>query len=505
MTLPQPIRATILSVLLLLTLGVHLACQARSQEPIVASRSTNSRPKIVAAEPAHLAASAPAQPVEVAPSKPESGELVSMVSRIDRNAVLQGQDGIVHLEVDLRTSAIAQAAPRRPVDMAVILDRSGSMTGSKIEYAKVALKQLIQRLDGEDRLGIVAYDTTGLVLLPMQTATRNAKRAWLDLVDGIEVRGSTNMSEGLDLAHEMLERARMPGHNARVLLLSDGLANAGDASPTGLTRRARRAIGNEYAMSTMGIGNDFDERLMTQLATAGDGAFYYLAKLEVLARFFEAEFATASTTVATRSRLRLHLAPGARLVDAMGLAHETVGDAVEIPIGSLYANHERTLWLTVQLPTKQLGVTALGRVTLDYRRNDGASDGRSDELPRVTCVNNWDDYRNGINKSVWERAVVEEELARSEERLGDAIASGNEADVDREVVRAKEHQKLAESIGSQKVVSAIQRFDSSAASAKVSQRAPAPARNVAAKRQKTDGYVKRNSSKYVNSDPLMGY
>lgn len=503
MTLPQPIRATILFVLLLLTLGLHLACQARTQHPAIASRPTPAVSKPRPTVPMQLAARDSVEPTE-SPSADKTA-LVTMVSRSDRSAVLQDRDGIVHLEVTLRTANPPKTQARKPVDMAVILDRSGSMSGTKIAYAKVALKQLIERLDVSDRLGIVAYDSSGLVLVPLQAATRSAKFKWHNLIDRIEVRGSTNMSEGMDLAQDMLEETRQLDRNVRVLLLSDGLANAGDASLTGLTRRARRAIGGEYVLSTMGIGEDFDERLMTQLATAGDGAFYYLAKLEVLASFFEAEFATAATTVATRGRLRLHLTPGARLVDAMGLSFESVGDAIEIPVGSLYAGHERTIWLTLQLPTDQLGTRALGRVTFDYRGADGTSDGRSEELPKIACVDDWDLYRDGIDKSVWERAVVEEELARSEERLGDAIASGNPEDVDREVARAQEHQKLAESLDSKKVVSAIRRFDSSASSARVSQLAAAPIRNLAAKRQKTNGYVKRNGSKYVKSDPMAGY
>jgi Ca-activated chloride channel homolog len=503
MTLPQPIRATILFVLVLLTFGVHLACQARTRQPRLGAN--DSKALAVAGERAEEPPASVAGLQIQQPARQATDHLVTLMVQTDRTAVLRGRDGVVHIEVNLRTSGPANSAARNPVDMAVILDRSGSMSGSKVEYAKTALRQLIMRLDEGDRLGIVVYDTTGQVLVPMQVATGRAKRAWLAMVDAIDVRGNTNMSQGLDLAQDMLEAARLPNRNARVLLLSDGLANTGDSSLTGLTRRARRAISGEYALSTIGIGSDFDERLMTQLATAGDGAFYYLAKLDALARFFEAEFATAATTVATRGRLQLRLPPGARLLDAMGLPFESRGNQAEIALGSLYVNHERSVWLTLQLPTSQVATTPLGHVILDYRRSDGTSEATAVELPKVACVDDWAVYRNGVNKAIWERAVVEEELARSEERLGDAIASGSAADVDVEVARAKEHQRLAESLGSQKVVSAIQRFDSSAATARVSQRAEPSARNLAAKRQKADGYIKRNSAKYMLSDPTAGY
>jgi Ca-activated chloride channel family protein len=255
----------------------------------------------------------------------------------------------------------------------------------------------------------------------------------------------------------------------------------------------------------MGIGADFDERLMTQLATAGAGAFYYLAKLTVLPRFFDAELQTASTTIASGAKLTLYTGSGVSVVDAMGLETQVLGNRTEIAVGSLYAGQERTIWLTLKVPSRDLGTVNLGELSLEYRVGTGASQSLTEALPRLACVAEWEEFRRLVKKSVWERAVVEEELSRAQERLGDAIASGSNADVEREVTSANQHRKLAQSLGSKKVEQAIVQLESSAASAKLAQQYAPAARNSAAKSQKSTGYMMRNSAKYINVDPFVGF
>lgn len=432
-------------------------------------------------------------------------ESVQVTAHVDRTAVMHRGEGTVHLEVSVKTTAAPGALERVPSDLVVIVDRSGSMQGEKIEYAKQALRKLIERLRPEDRFALVTYESEAEVRVPLATATPEARTAWLREVSTLDVAGGTNMSGGLDLGHRELERKRSPNRAGRVLLLSDGLANQGDSSLAGLVRRARRAVGGEYVLSTIGIGADFDERVMTALASSGTGAFYYLAKLETLPVLLDAELKTATETVAQGAELRLRPGSGVRVVSAGGLPVTYERDEAVIALGSLYGDHERKLWVKLEAQTGELRDLDIGDLRLRYRKGEAVHELRSPTLPKLACVADPALFRSRLVRDVWERAILEEELTHAQEKLGDAIASGSEAEVDAVVSRVTARRELAQQLGSTRVLEGIGTLTNDAERAREAQRAPAPARAVAAKAAKARGYNERNKSAYKNVDPGLSY
>lgn len=487
-------RYLVLALLALLTASAHFAHRAYADS----GRSEPGRQGFWSL--AHSSTGAergrkPGQPVDA----------ITLTAAVDRLAVMHHGEGVVHVEVSLKSPERKSDVTRKPTDIVVIIDRSGSMAGEKIHYARSALHQLVDRLGENDRFGLVAYETEAQVLVPLSFATGSARSHWRRVIDRIESGGSTNMSEGLDLALSMLEKGRLGYRAARALLLSDGLANTGDSSLEGLVARARRAVAGEYVLSTMGIGADFDENLMTKLAGAGTGAFYYLAKLAVLPRFVDAELATANQTVARGAVLELYLEPGVSITGAMGLPFEQQGSRVTIPLGSLYAAHERQLWLTLNVPTQTQTHLPLGRVATRFQTDAGEQRQLSKTLPTLKCVTNYDEFRSSVRPDVWERAVLNEALGRSQEEMGDAIARGTAADVDRALSEAVQNRRLASELGSKPVLQRIAELEMSAKQAKAAQSAPAPVRNAEAKRQKATGHINRNQGAYVNADAMTGF
>ncbi len=288
----------------------------------------------------------------------------------------------------------------------------------------------------------------------------------------------------------------------RVLLLSDGQDPS--ALPL-LLGRARGMASQSAVLSTLGIGQDFDERVMTSLATAGTGAFYYLAKPEVLPAMLDAELKTAPETVASGAELRLHVGDGVRATSAGGLPIDTRHGDVVVPIGSLYAARERKIWLTLSVPTDALVERDLGRVALRYRRSGKTFDVSAAALPRVACVADQGSFEARIDAPVWGRAMLEEELTRAREELGDAIARGTAQDVDRSLEGVERERRLAERLGQGQVLQEISDFRSRGSEAKLAQQADPLARNAAAKREKATGYGKRNASAYGGSDWSKGF
>jgi Ca-activated chloride channel family protein len=426
--------------------------------------------------------------------------VVTLKAQLDRGAVLRGSDGTVRVEVNLETGAEPNEFQRQDSDIVVVVDTSGSMEGEKLHFARQAILSLIDRLTPGDRFGLVEYSDGAQILTTLAHPTGEQRDRFRNLAYSLQATGSTNMSEGLDRGAELLREGRSLGRPGRLLLLSDGLANAGDSTLSGLTSRAMRLTHDGFALSTMGIGEDFDENVMTSLATSGTGAFYYLTRLGYLPEFFEAELNSARNTYARMAELRFVPAPGVHFKEAMGLPLTRQGSSTVVQLGNLYSSRTRTVWVTLRVPTYRLGETALGRLSLSYHKGGDENVVSVGALPAVACLDNPHLYEQRIHRNVWERALIDDVFTKTEEDFGDAIRTGNRHDLEGALNRAEEERDLAERIGSPKIVAHLDELKSKAASAAVAQQAPAKERNQRAKTSKASGYQKRNKDNYDNSE-----
>lgn len=348
-------------------------------------------------------------------------------ARPDRGAVLKGDVGHVRVALTLRGQAPESAnAPRVPTDLVVVLDTSGSMDGEKIRDARQAVAELVGMLSPQDRFALITYSDSASLDIPMSAAEPAQVADWRARVGRIEAEGSTNISEALELAGATVASARQPGRMPRVLLLSDGEATAGDTTFDGLVERARKAALREYALSAVGVGADFNEEVMTAIADAGTGNYYYLSHGGALAQVFEGEFAATRGTVASGVTVRVSPSAGAQLIDAAGYPIATDGATAMFMPGSLFAGQERQLWLTYQIPTAQLRSWELGRIEVEYTDREG---GRASAAPvvlgAVTCVADRDAYLGALDKEVWSQGIVQDELARLKLEVAQAVKSGD--------------------------------------------------------------------------------
>lgn len=504
MTQTKKLSLVVLLVLAALTVGAHTAYRAHARGRPAATSAEAPSPKplpdVLRAPLASLLPH-PADPAIPAPADAP----VRVTAQLDRTAVLQGSDGSVHVEVSIQTTSSDATSTRVPSDFIVVADRSGSMQGEKLEYAKQAIRQLIARLGPEDRFALVTYESSAELRVPLTAASAESRSRFLREVRELEVAGGTNMSGGLDLALRQIQRADDSRRATRVLVLSDGMANEGDRTLDGLVARARSSVERRAVLSAIGIGSDFDETVMTSLANAGAGAFYYLAKLEVLPTFLDAELKTAKETYAQGAELRFREAPGVRVTSVSGLPVRRDQGLVVVPIGSLYAQHERKLWLTLRLTTEQLREHDLGQLSVTYHRDGKTLEQRAPELPRVACISDPATFRARIAQPVWERAILEEEMGRTDGKLGEAIKSGDAADVDHAVAATAATKKLAEQLGNAAVLRRVEQLEGEAREAKAAQRASAPARSHAAKAKAARSFSTRQGSVYKNANPAMGY
>jgi Ca-activated chloride channel family protein len=354
---------------------------------------------------------------------------LSFDGRLDRSAVHVGGDGLVHLELTATGARLPDVAvTRRPTDVVVVLDRSGSMRGDPMAKALAAIRELIGQLGHEDRFGLVTYSSLAEVPIPLELATPSARMRWTVRLDSIISDGGTNMAIGLDVAHDLISNGNDSNRVGRVILLSDGHANQGDATPEGLARRSGRAIEGEYVLSTVGVGEGFDERLMSRLADAGTGNFYYVPNVAVLAGIFAEEFESARQTVASALEIRIDTPSGVEVLDAAGYPIETRAGVVIVRPGSLFAGQKRSLWVTLRVPARHEGETLLGGVSLLYSTRDGERhEARLARFPAVAAVVDQSVFVANLDKDAVESHHVEETVNRLRQSVSSLVSSGNYA------------------------------------------------------------------------------
>jgi Ca-activated chloride channel homolog len=256
--------------------------------------------------------------------------------------------GTVYLQLAV-TVPDADRSRRRPMNIAVVLDRSGSMGDArKMEYARQALLNIINQLRSDDIFSLVIYDDVIEVPFPAQRVER--RDVLRRIVEGIYPRGSTNLGGGMMEGFAQVERNRNREYVNRVILLSDGLANQGVTNPEELNRIARRRRASSISLTTMGVGLEYNENLMMGLAEAGGGNYYYIESPYSLASIMSRELESASAIVAQNASVELSLFRGVKVLDVIGYEHRANGDRHIIELGDLYALDSRDITVELSVP-----------------------------------------------------------------------------------------------------------------------------------------------------------
>lgn len=279
-------------------------------------------------------------PPEPPPEQVRAGSL-RMTAQFDRRFFPEAGgpgSGSAYVMLDLAADPGAASRKRVPVKAALILDRSGSMSGAKIDRARDAARALIDALGPEDTLAIVEFSSDARVVLAPMHVDAVVRRMAYVAVSEIEPMGGTNMSAALDLAATL-------GSFDKVFLASDGQANEGISDRPGLLRLARRDF-PRATVSTFGMGDDYDEEFMTALASQAGGRARYINSPEMLPGAFRDELSRASSLVARDVRLHVSGLSGASVERVLGYENET--GWVRLP--DFAAGEERRVLVKLSIP-----------------------------------------------------------------------------------------------------------------------------------------------------------
>jgi Ca-activated chloride channel homolog len=271
----------------------------------------------------------------------------------------------IHLAFHLETVKDVPGQRRLPLNLSLVMDRSGSMEGDKLNFVKKALAFVIEQLRAEDQLSIVTYDDVVQVLFPQQ-AVRD-KAALLRQVAGIASGNTTNLSGGMLEGFAQVRGTKSANCVNRVLLLSDGLANEGVTEPDKLQQIARtKFMEDGIGLSSFGVGADYNEDLMTALAEHGGGNYFFIDTADKIPGYFAKELQGLLAVVAQRTRVRIHYpAAQVRPVQVLGYVHAASPGLITVEMNDLFAGEERALVLDFE-PLPSMAGPVVFAVELEY-------------------------------------------------------------------------------------------------------------------------------------------
>jgi Ca-activated chloride channel family protein len=376
------------------------------------------------AEPGPVAS--PSEPVAV------RGESLTATFVPQYDVIARGPDGAQVLNFMIRLVGDDDGTIARPsVDLAIVLDRSGSMSGDKIRYAKQAGLELLSRLDARDRVTLISYDSlvnTHTNLLAADAA--GILRLRSDLL-AIEPGSMTALGPALFTALDELE-ARPPAADrlTHIVLLSDGLANEGETRAEMIGARTARGYKHGTTVSTLGMGLDYNEDLMTEIADQGGGRYHFIEDATQIPAVLADELAGLTSTIAADVSVEFAAHSPTHVDVVHGYVSTTENDLTAIRVGYIGAGQTREIVGAVEIPAEQLrgqigDVLELGEITVRFRPIDGKAGDAAPLLElripaTVTLGGSDEDVRRSEHTEVTVR-VVEVESAAVMRRATQAV------------------------------------------------------------------------------------
>ncbi len=298
---------------------------------------------------------------------------------------------------------VHQDGQRPPVNLAFVLDRSGSMAGHKLAVAARAVEEGIGRLLPTDRFSIVWFDDDVDVLVAGTAATADARRAAVERLRQVRSGGSTNLSGGWLAGCEQVAASLMDTRVKRELLLTDGQANHGKTHPPEHAHHAAELRLRGVSTTTFGVGDDFQEELLQGMAQAGGGHFRDIADAASIADHLSSEIGESLEVVAREVELRLTLPDGVR-VESLGAFPAIAADGgTVVALGDLVSGQEVEVPLRLSFPVGKAGETHTAVVGLGDR--DGV-------------------FGGAFGRLSWEHADDAANDAQSRDRAVDRVVAG---------------------------------------------------------------------------------
>jgi Ca-activated chloride channel family protein len=280
--------------------------------------------------------------------------------RFEHELLAVEQEHTVSCMLELTAPGSPAVADRPPLALALVLDRSGSMAGEKLDVARRCAAFLVERLGPDDRLAIVSFDHTVRLDAPLVQVGPDRERLSRAAL-AIRPGGQTNLSGGWLKGVEVLAALDDDSHTSRILLLTDGMANVGITDEAQLARMARGSAGDGIGTTTIGFGTGFSEDLLTAMADAGGGGAHFAPTPDAAPAIFAQEFDDLLSIVA--QNVSVELRPAWNEVEVLSILNDVVqvpvAGGVQAQLGDAYGDERRRVVFQLHELTVPMAVNAV--------------------------------------------------------------------------------------------------------------------------------------------------
>jgi Ca-activated chloride channel family protein len=272
------------------------------------------------------------------------------ICRTEKAVLPRGKKSTRILEVSTTAPEIDTVKAKPALNLGVVIDRSGSMSGEKLHYAKQASAHLVDLLGKDDLASVVMYDDSVEVVSQPRKMTDGNKTAVKKEIQEIFSRGSTALFDGWLKGCEQVAENAADGFLNRTLLLSDGLANVGLTDQDAIASHARELSQRNVTSSCFGIGTDYNEHLLEAISNSGGGNFHFLEALSAIPLAFEREFEDLVHVSLRDAKITIQLPDGAECEVSAGWSSVTNGNEISTTLGTMYAGREQRVYFQIHLP-----------------------------------------------------------------------------------------------------------------------------------------------------------
>jgi Ca-activated chloride channel family protein len=317
----------------LVLLLASLACETRGA--LVAPGDTTNRTTTTTLAPA---------------TKPQ---LIELATKLDRDTATATKTTRMTARIRVDAGKIAMQQ-RPPIDLALVVDTSGSMVGAPIDEARAAALTLLDGLRDGDRLTVVTFDTKAHVLVPPFVVDRSKLEPTRKALASMQARGTTDLAAGLALAVQQQMSSGLADSARRMVILGDGVPN--DATP--IPGQIAQAKSYGISISTLGFGLEYDETLLAQIAKDTGGRFHRIAPGEPIADAFSTEVMKIERTVASNVTVRMQPGPGVTIERVLG--HGSAPDqsrAHTVALTDLAEGQHQDLFVEMTVSAHAMGAT----------------------------------------------------------------------------------------------------------------------------------------------------
>lgn len=337
----------------------------------------------------------------------------------ERDYVYTGgpREVIVQIEIEGRKiDRTDKERPKRvPTNLAVVLDRSGSMAGAKIEKARQAAAVALDQLEDDDLFSLVVYSNDTDVLIPAARVGGRGNRDELKAqIDRIRSSGGTALYAGVTAGAREVRRHLREERVNRVILLSDGLANVGPSRTSDLAELGRELRREGLAVTTVGLGDDYNEDLMTALAESSHGNYYYVRDAEKLPGIFSEELGVARSLLARGVTIRITVPEGVRLKEIIGRPEiECRERRVEIAVPEFFGAEKRRYLARCVVESPVREALQVADVALSYETAEGKSAPAQSQVASVKFTETREKADESVRSEVGREVnVVQNRLAK---------------------------------------------------------------------------------------------